>query len=449
NNTMYRRFLSDMYDMNERMKIIGLTATHYRLDSGLLTEGSGRLFTDVCYEKPVRELIDEGYLCNLISKGGATKYDLTGVRTRGGEFIPGELASAMNKNHLIETSIKEIREYGQDRDSWLIFCTGIQHAINVRDELRRQGIDAETLSSKTHKQERDLITDRFKRKEFQALTNCDILTTGFNAPLVDLIAMLRPTKSTGLYVQMVGRGMRPATEDCLILDFGGNIERHGPIDRINPQFTSAGKPKTNGEPPGKECPQCNSIIYSALRECPDCGYIFPEPEPSHDARATDANILSDEKGEWATVEHIDYHIHKKQGKPDSLKVSYYTEFIIYDEWVCVDHKGYAQTKARRWIKKRRAKGEINSLQSLLRTLHTLRHPSGVRVKEEGKFWRIIAYSFNKDKEPTTNAEDYIDVIHEQVQTETIPGIDEEFDFGANANECDPNPATEEFENLPF
>lgn len=122
-----------------------------------------------------------------------------------------------------------------------------------------------------------------------------MLTTGFDAPITDAIAILRPTNSPGLLVQMVGRGLRlhPDKRDTLILDFGGNIERHGPIDQIN--AGSISQSEARGEAPAKECPICHSVIAAGYSECPDCGYGFPSPDrKKHKSKASDAGVLSDQ-----------------------------------------------------------------------------------------------------------------------------------------------------------
>jgi DNA repair protein RadD len=126
-DTMYRRFIDEMTTLNDQVKIIGFTATHYRLDSGLLTEGENRVFTDVAYEVSVKRLIDEKWLAPLITKAPSTGLDVSGVHTRGGEFIPGELAAAVDKEEVNGAAVREIVNYGRDRKSWLIFCTGVDH----------------------------------------------------------------------------------------------------------------------------------------------------------------------------------------------------------------------------------------------------------------------------------------------------------------------------------
>lgn len=105
-DTMYRRFLDDMHTLNDKVKIIGLTATHYRLDSGLLTEGDERIFTDVAYEVPVKQLIDEGFLAPLITKAPKTALDVSGVHTRGGEFINSELRDAVDQDDVNQSTVR-------------------------------------------------------------------------------------------------------------------------------------------------------------------------------------------------------------------------------------------------------------------------------------------------------------------------------------------------------
>ena len=178
--------------------------------------------------------LDQGYLSPLISKRMATQIDLTGVGTRGGEFIAKDLEAAVDKDSITQAAVDEIFSYGKDRKSWLIFCAGVDHAYHVRDAIRARGVTCETIVGDTPGAQREAIINDFKAGKIQCLTNANVLTTGFNAPGVDLLAMLRPTKSAGLYVQIVGRGCRlaPGKSDCLVLDFAGNIARHGPIDAV-------------------------------------------------------------------------------------------------------------------------------------------------------------------------------------------------------------------------
>ena len=418
-DTMYRRFLDDMLAMNESVKIIGLTATHYRLDSGLLTEGENRVFTDVAYEVPVRRLIDEGWLSPLITKAPSIKLDVSGVHTRGGEFITGELAAAVDKTDINEAAVREMLHYGRDRKSWLVFCSGVDHAYHMREVLRGHGISAETVTGETNALERDYILGEFKAGRIRAVTNCDLLTTGFNHPGTDLLAILRPTQSTGLYVQIAGRGMRnaPGKENCIVLDFAGNIERHGPIDRVNPYDPSR---NGNGKAPVKTCPKCRSVIYAGFRHCPDCNHEFPPPESEVKPSASSKSIISHGESFWVEVEKIAYSRHTKVGKPDSLRVDYYESlFSWYSEWICLEHGGFAAKKARRWWERHGGDPDVTTITEALQVAELLKRASRIYVQEDGKYWRVLRHRFGEDVEIEVE-DDLEEKEHELVEEEEAP-----------------------------
>ena len=130
-----------------------------------------------------------------------------------------------------------------------MFCAGVEHATHVAEAIRERGVSCATIFGDTPTAERDRIIAAFKRGEIRALASMGVLTTGFNAPAVDLIAMLRPTKSAGLYVQMAGRGTRlaPGKDNCLVLDFAGNVARHGPVDAVDAEAAEA-RPRARRRP---------------------------------------------------------------------------------------------------------------------------------------------------------------------------------------------------------
>lgn len=411
-NTMYRRFIKELLLINPHMKIIGLTATHYRLDSGLLTEGEERIFTDIAIEIPVTHLIEHGYLAPLVSKGTATSYDLSGVSIRGGEYVQKDLQKVVDKNPLTESAVQEIINYGigQKRRSWLIFCSGVDHAEHVRDCLREHDITAKTVTGSTPQAERGQILEDFKAEKIQAITNCDVLTTGFNAPKTDLIAFLRPTESTALYVQMAGRGMRiaPGKSDCLVLDFAGNVRKHGSIDIVRPKASGgSGGDGEPGEAPMKLCPECESIVFTGIRTCPDCGYEFPPPEVYHAPTADTAEIIHEQPPLWYDVDDVWYERHQKKDKPDSIKVTYKCGYNEYNEWICLDHEGYAKTKAISWLAERAPEmsGEcirLAGVNEILPIAQTLLIPKRIKVGRKGKFNQI--YEHERLYDPTTDAQ---------------------------------------------
>ncbi len=418
-DTMYRRFLDDMHAINDKVKIIGLTATHYRLDSGLLTEGDARIFTDVAYEVPVKRLIDEGFLSPLITKAPDTKLDVSSVHTRGGEFINSELQNAVDQEDVNKAAVREIIYYGRDRKSWLVFCTGVQHAYNVRDALREHNVVAETVTGETNAMERDYILTGFKSGEIRAITNCDILTTGFNAPNIDLLAILRPTQSTGLYVQIAGRGMRiaPAKENCLVLDFAGNIERHGPIDMVQP-YRQGGN--GNGQAPVKICPNCRSYIYAGYHQCPHCSYDFPPPKAELNPAASTKPIISRKEAFWVDIEKIRYSRHCKVGKPDSLRVDYYESSLSwYSEWVCLEHGGFAARKARQWWLRHGGDPDVTTVTEALQEAELLKRACRIYVQEDGKYWRVLRHQFGGDVEIEVE-DDLVEEEYEAIEEEEAP-----------------------------
>jgi len=211
----YRSFLSATQEINPAVKVVGFTATPYRLRSGLLTEGEDRIFTDVAIDlssgEEMLKMIEEGYLAPLVSKSMNTAFDIENVHIRGGEFIPSELQEIMGDAGNTHAALEEVVRYGTERRSWLIFCSGVRHAENVTRLLKDQyNIRAELITGQTPIKERERIIEQYKTGVIQALANCDVLTTGFDAPETDMLVFLRPTQSTGLFVQMCGRGMRPA-----------------------------------------------------------------------------------------------------------------------------------------------------------------------------------------------------------------------------------------------
>ena len=372
-NTMYRRFLDTLMRINPALKVIGFTATPYRLDSGMLHEGKDALFTDIAFEVSVRELIDDGYLCPLVSKAASTRLDVTGVGTRGGEFVARELQAAVDLPEITEAAIDEVVALGRDRRSWLAFCAGVEHATHVAESIRARGFSAETIFGDTPKAERDRIIARFKRGEIRALASMGVLTTGFNAPAVDLIAMLRPTKSTGLYVQMAGRGTRlaPGKENCLVLDFAGNVARHGPIDAVKPKRPGSGE----GEAPVKTCPDCQSILPTAVRRLPRLRARVPAAEGAgRDDRddAGDPEQRQARSGSRSTASPT-IGTRSRAARPRSAS-STAAVSLVHREWVCFEHGGYARQKACDWWY-RRAPG-LDVPGTIAEALAPLRPPRG-------------------------------------------------------------------------
>lgn len=402
--TRYGRFIADLQTCNPEVKIVGLTATPYRLDSGYLHKGEGALFDGIAYDIPVAMLMEQGYLAPVISKGSVNKIDLTNVKMRGGEFNESDLATAASDPELVRATVAEIVELGADRRAWLVFASGIKHAEMIHAEMQSHGIKAEVVTGSDAKSEREAKIASFKAGRLRCLINVNVLTTGFNVPQVDLVALVRATASTGLYIQMVGRGTRtaPGKENCLLLDYGQNVERHGFIDAVKP------KPKSSGEgtAPVKTCEHCQTICHAAARVCPQCGAEFPAPTPNHGTKAYGGAVLSSQvQAEWLFVDEVTYALHKKQGKPDSVKVSYRCGLTIINEWLCPDHGGYA---ASRYQARMKALGA-----SAMTTVDALGEctlwnwPSRIKARprsDDNRFMEIMQFDYTKQEKPIQQQE---------------------------------------------
>jgi len=355
---MYQQFLADARVVNPNTRIIGFTATAFRLKSGLICT-RGHFLNHVCYEVGVRELIRDGFLSPLITKAGSVRADTSGLHLRGREFVAGEVETLMDTDELVSAACAEIVELTPDRRSVLIFASGVDHGQHVARTLREShGLECGFVCGETPAGERDELLGRFKAGELKFLSNVNVLTTGFDAPNIDCVAMLRPTMSPGLYYQMVGRGFRlhPDKNNCLVLDFGGNVLRHGPVDQIRVQERPGGN---GGLAPAKECPDCRAIVAAGYAVCPQCGHQFPPPERSkHETEASSAGILSEQIADTEyEVRDVFFSVHRKrdaaEDAPKSMRVDYQLGLNhVQSEFICVEHAGYARQKAVSWWTRR-------------------------------------------------------------------------------------------------
>lgn len=390
-DTMYGRFIAGLKSYNPHLKVIGLTATPYRMDSGMLTEGEHRVFTDIAYDINVGKLIKEGYLCPLISKAGVTKADLSGVHTRGGEFVPNELQAAMDQEHLIEGALDEVAALASDRKHVLAFCAGIDHSRHVAEAARRRGWTADYVSGEMAAGERDAKIADFKAGRTRILCNAMLLTTGFDFPSIDCIAMLRPTKSVGLYVQIMGRGLRQdgVKENTLVLDFAGNIMRHGPIDQV--RVRRKGKGDGESVAPVKECPNCHELVHTSIMVCPACEYEWPR-KAAHETEASDAVVVAAiAEPRVHAVDEVLYRRHTKAGKPDSVKVSYSCGKYEFTEWLPIeDDRSYVRKHAVTWCWTRgvMCPDTVDQFLDMVRA-GRVPAPDAIRVKPDGKYWRVL------------------------------------------------------------
>ncbi|MFD1755960.1 DEAD/DEAH box helicase family protein [Rufibacter sediminis] len=389
------QFIKDMLVINPRMRIIGFTATEFRLDSGNLIGGEDALFHGVIYEYGLLEAVQDGYLCEIIPKSMATKIDMSAVGKTKGEYKQGEMDRAVDQEAITKAAIKELMEYGHDRKTWMLFCTSVKHCQHVCEEIRSYGISCEVVTGETSQAERERIYAALKNGSLRSVCSVAVMTTGTNIPNIDLIGGLRPTASAGLLVQMAGRGTRlsPGKKNCLYLDWAGNIANHGPLDKIRGRDRS--KPG-DGIPPMKECPNCSAIVFAGIRICPDCSHEFPPPEPKINAIADNVAMLSTQKIlEEITVEDVQYHIHEKKGKKPCLRVEYYDSgYNGYREWIHFEILGNPRIRAANWWRLRTDLQLPNKTADAFELVKHLKVPGKITVDVGPKYPEIVAYDFS-------------------------------------------------------
>ena len=364
----YRTFLEAAKRVNPRVRLIGWTATPYRTQGGLICKPEN-LLNEICYEIGVKELINRGYISNITAKAGKFTPDTDGLHIRAGEFVSEDVEKLMGEDGLVNSACREIVELTKNRRACLIFCTSVAHCKKVADAIKRfSGEECAIVTGDTPADEREETIKRLRGETVKAdlfsdkpplkyCCNVSVLTTGTDIPRLDTIALLRPTNSPGLLVQMVGRGFRLSPEtgktEALILDYGRNIERHGPIDMIKVKEPGQG----GGGPLAKVCPQCQAIVNLPVMLCPECGYQWPRKEPerkSHEATAAKVGILSGEVTvEKFPVQHTSYQAWEKRGAPPdapkTVRVTYDVDYLThYSEWLCPEHTGYARRKFEKW-----------------------------------------------------------------------------------------------------
>lgn len=413
----YRKLIDTLRRRQPNMKVIGMTATPYRLGHGMITDYPAIFSAPLIEPVTIIDLIEMGYLSILRSKATKTVLDVSHVKKSGGEYVEKDLQEAVDVELTNEQVVDETLSRAADRHHILFFCAGVQHAEHIRDILTGKGVMADCVTGKTPKKQREQIINDFKSGQIRCLTNANILTTGFDYPGIDCIAMLRPTCSPGLMVQMVGRGLRiaPGKKDCLVLDFAGNIAKHGAITHILPP---APKGEGKGTPPCKECPQCMEILPINMMVCPACGYEFPKPQEKdlHLALHND-DVLGLEPNEMPVQSWQWYIKPSKRTGIDMLVCNYYGGphgVDIIREYYCIWNEGWAGRKAIGELRKTCLGCNVDyeackTSEQLLEALNNAHSPSSVSWIPEGdknQYKRIVKKNWTKPAEPEEKESDY-------------------------------------------
>lgn len=405
-NGQYCKLLSDLVATNQNLKIVGLTATPYRTGAGYVCSDD-HFLNEICYEANVADLIERGYLCELASaQGTAGTVDMGGVKRSGGDYNQSEMESLFSDEEKVTLASGEIVKLTEGRRKVLVFCCGIDHAEAVAEQLRsRDPGERVGIVTSVHGGRDETIRD-FKAGEIKYLVNVNCLCEGFDATAIDCVVLLRATCSPGLYYQMVGRGLRidESKKDCLVLDYGGNIERHGTIDDLN--IKDGGKANAAGDAPVKFCPECKKANHAAVKFCQFCLYEFPdsEPEVRHETKASKSSPLSG-KTQIHEIDRVSYRVHKPRRQPGqkpktpSMRVTYEKGMAtVAEEWICLEHGGYAREKAVQWWNKRCSIGPPPTIEDAVEIANNgeLAEPKRIEVKQQpGEFARVTKYEMEE------------------------------------------------------
>jgi len=269
---------------NENVRVIGMTATPYRTGTGYIyakdCTGPDEILHDddkardpyysrLLYRVSAGELVSQNYLTRPVIGETDEHYDTSKLETdSSGKFTLASVAKAFNGNTKTERIVNKVMSFAGDRKGVMFFAATISHAEEIASYLPAN--DVHVITGKLKKSEREKFINDFKAQRVKYLVNVDVLTTGFDAPHVDLIAILRATESPGLLQQIIGRGLRlsPGKEDVLVLDYAENIERHGLEDDIfTPEIKTSRRADESTEIQ-VECPACHAISMKKRRNDP-------------------------------------------------------------------------------------------------------------------------------------------------------------------------------------
>ena len=307
-NSSYQKVIAHLRENNSGIKVLGLTATPYRLGMGWIyqyhTRGQvrsedPRFFRDCIFELPIRYLLDEGFLTPArMIDAPVLSYDFSQLKPANtGRYKEAELDMVIEQSKRATPQIVEqIIHLAKDKQGIMVFAATVRHAQEILG-LLPEG-EAAIVIGDTPTLERDQIINDFKQRKTKYLVNVSVLTTGFDAPHVDLIAILRPTESISLYQQIVGRGLRlsPGKEECLVLDYAGNS-----YDLYQPEVGDP-KPDSDSEIITIPCPACgfNNNFWGKLDSN---GFLL-----EHFGRKCQGYFTDEETGER---EHCGYRFRAK------------------------------------------------------------------------------------------------------------------------------------------
>lgn len=285
----FSTIINTLRKYNPKTRLIGFSATPYRLSSGYIygdknTKGSLPYFPELNYKIEIQELMNQGFLSPLIAKtivSESIKNDLVNCKITAGEFNLGMLSDMMSSGIHVNSAVEAYKEYAIERKKTLCFCVSIEHSEIVARAFNEAGIPAIAIHSKLEDDDLAEAMNSLEDGHYKVFCSVAKLTTGLDVPDIDCILALRPTKSTSLWIQMIGRGLRTAIEkgkiDCFCLDLVGNLNEHGTnLDkpRVFYKLVKKSDKELEDRENEKQCPECSVTVHVACRVCPECDYVF-------------------------------------------------------------------------------------------------------------------------------------------------------------------------------
>jgi DNA repair protein RadD len=381
-SSRYRKII-DHFEEIGCPKIMGVTATPYRMGQGYIYGMDDHFFGGIAYKATIPSLIKQGYLSRLssfkVNNDAVIDASKARVKFKGGDYRESDLEALAIVDDTIYAIINDWLEkaYLKGRKSTVFFCVSVLHANKMALFLQNQGVSAACVTAETPMDEREDILGRFEEGTLSALCNVAVLTEGWDAPRTDCIALLRPTKSLGLYVQICGRGMRPwpDKDDCLSVN---------DIDDKNCRECEALKPL----PPVSE----------------ELETIKDEVGASETIIAAEGNVLSDELGEadiievQEAVEFVRAERAVSKNGNDYLKIMFKTEENYWPRSTALMMTMNGKPRAvaeKKWRIMSRGFDLPYSIESAVQMVDrgALLEIKKVNLRKEGRYWNVIGVTF--------------------------------------------------------
>ena len=424
-SSRYRKII-DHFEEIGCPKVLGVTATPYRMGQGWIYGMDDHFFGGVAYRAEIIDLIKEKFLCRLsaykVNDDAVIDASTARVKFKGGDYRESDLERiAMGDNTIIAIINDWIKKaYTKGRTSTVFFCVSVLHANKMAMFLKQFGIAAACVTAETPLKERVQILEDFEAGKINALCNVAVLTEGWDAPRTDCIGLLRPTKSLGLYVQICGRGMRPweNKKDCLLLDYGENMKRHGCIDVATPERNKTGEELDEND--GIWICDCLAVNDSLYRECIECGQPKPkrietellepvpqEKEAAETTIAAEGNVLSDmadekfkpvEKQVKVTKIWAEQSVSKNNNRYLKINFKSPEQYWPYSHSMMVEMRGKPrQVAERQWKKMSRGLSTlpyaVSTAERIVNEDKIFEEVKEIRIRKEGKYWNVINVYF--------------------------------------------------------